>query len=252
MRIAIVGVGRLGSVLARVLSRNHEVLLIDRDYRDALAVASPIGAQAVKDLAAARTTDIAIVAVKPQHVEEVVRQIKDSPMLVSCAAGIPIGKLESWGAKNVVRIMPNICAGAGEAVIAYALHQEMEKKERFFLGVFSSAGICIRAEESHLDTITAVSGSGPAFVAFFAAAMIEEAARNGLEREVAEKIVAQTFLGTGKLMRKGWSTGKIIEAVATPGGTAAEGLKALGRKKAGLAMREAVRKAFGRARKLGD
>ncbi|MFH0884627.1 MAG: pyrroline-5-carboxylate reductase [Candidatus Micrarchaeota archaeon] len=251
MRIAIIGIGRLGSVFARALSRSHELLLIDRDFESARVVASELGAQPVKDIAQARTCDMVIIAVKPVHVEEVVRQVLDAPLIVSCAAGIPIKKLESYGAERVIRVMPNICAEVSEAVIAYALHPEVEKKEKVFLTAFSSLGLCIKTDESHLDPITAASGSGPAFVAFFAEAMIEEATKSGLNRETAEKCVAQTFLGTGRLMRSGWSTKKIIETVANPGGTTEAGLKMLDQKGANKAIHEAIRFATNKTRELG-
>jgi pyrroline-5-carboxylate reductase len=251
MRIAIVGIGRLGTVFARVLSRKHELLLVDRDFENARNVAADIGAQPIKDILLAKEAEMVIVAVKPAHVEEVIRQIKDAPLIVSCAAGVPIRKLESWGADNVIRIMPNICAEVEEAVIAYSLHPEVEKKEKVFLTAFSSLGLCIKTDESHLDPITAASGSGPAFIAFFAEAMIEEAVRNGLVRETAEKCVAQTLVGTGKLMLSGWSTRKIRETVASPGGTTEAGLKMLEEKKANKAIHEAVGFATQKARELG-
>src|SRR5262249_30204608 len=151
-------------------------------------------------------------------------EVKEARLLVSCAAGVPIRKLESWGARKVIRIMPNICAEVGEAVIAYSLHPEAEAREKDFLTAVSALGMGIKTDESHLDPITATSGSGPAFVAFFAEAMIEEAVRNGLERETAERCVAQTLLGTGLLMKSGWSTERIRKTVASPGGTTESGL----------------------------
>lgn len=251
MRIAIVGVGRLGSVFARALSKNHELLLLDRDFENARNVASDLGAQPVKDISLTSQTEMVIVAVKPAHMEEVIKQVKDAPLIVSCAAGVPIKKLESWGANNVIRIMPNICAEVEEAVIAYSLHPEVERKEKVFLTVFSSLGLCIKTDESHLDPITAASGSGPAFIAFFAEAMIEEAARNGLSRETAERCVAQTLVGTGKLMLEGWTSKKIIETVASPGGTTEAGLKMLEEKKVHKAIHDAVGFATAKARELG-
>lgn len=251
MRIAIIGVGRLGSVFARVMTKGHELLLYDRDFAHAREVASEIGALPLKDMAEAKACDMAIVTVKPAHVEEVVRQLKGAQLIVSCAAGVPIRKLESCGAERVIRVMPNICAEVGEAVIAYSLHPETERKEKVFLTAFSSLGLCIKTDESHLDPITAASGSGPAFVAFFAEAMIEEAVRSGLTRETAEKCVAQTFLGTGKLMRSGWGAKKIIETVASPGGTTEAGLKMLESKGANKAIHDAVRFAANKARELG-
>ncbi len=251
MRIAIVGVGRLGSVFARVLSKSHEVLLVDREQRHAAELAAEVCAQPVKDLNSVLTADMIVVAVKPAHVEEVIRQVKGAPLIVSCAAGVTIDRMESWGARNVIRVMPNICAEVGAAVIAYSLHPEVERKEKVFLTAFSSLGLCIKTAESHLDPITAASGSGPAFLAFVAQAMIEEAERSGLDRATAEKCVAQTLLGTGKLMRSGWSAQRIIETVASPGGTTEEGLAMLRERGADRAMHEAIRLAAAKARGIG-
>jgi len=251
MRIAIVGIGRLGSVFARVLSKSHEVLLIDREQKRSSELAAEICAQPVKDLSSVLTADMIILAVKPSHMEEVIGQVKGAPLIVSCAAGVSIGQMESWGARNIIRVMPNICAEVGSAVIAYSLHPEVERKEKPFLTAFSSLGLCIKTAESHLDPITAASGSGPAFLAFIAQAMIDEAERSGLDRETAEKCVAQTLLGTGKLMRSGWSAKRIVDTVASPGGTTEAGLRMLGERGADKAIHEAIRLATAKAKSIG-
>lgn len=251
MRVAIIGVGRMGSVFARVLSRWHEVALIDRDSKIAHDLAAELGALALKEPSEARKYEIVIVAVKPAQVEEVVRSISDAPLIVSCAAGVPIKKLEHYGAKKIIRIMPNICAEYGEAVIAYSLHPESEDAEKKFLTVFKDLGLCLKCDESHLDPITAASGSGPAFIAFFAEAMIDEAVAQGITREVAQKIVAQTLVGTGRLMLNGWATDKIKETVASPGGTTEAGLKMLQSRGTNHAIHEAIRFATNKAREIG-
>ncbi len=251
MRIAIIGVGRLGSVFASVLSRSHEVLLIDADFKRAAEVAASLGARAAKDIKNALDFEIVIIAVKPQNVEQVVREIGSAQLLVSCAAGVPISKLESWGAQRVIRIMPNICAEVQSAVIAYCLHPEAEKKEKVFLTAFASLGLCVKTDETHLDPITAISGSGPAFVALLANAMIEQAVSEGLDEELAERAVAQTLVGTGKLMLAGWTTKKIIETVASPGGTTEAGLKMLDKAGATKAVKDAVAFATAKAKEIG-
>lgn len=251
MRIAVIGIGRLGSVFARALSERHELLLVDKDFERTKIFAQDIGAEPVRDIASAKACDLALIAVKPAHLEEVVRQLAGSPLIVSCAAGIPIRKLESWGARSVIRMMPNICAEVEEAVMAYSLHPEAEPKEKLFLTAFSPLGLCIKTDESHLDPITAASGSGPAFMAFFAEAMIQEAVANGLHPETAEKAVAQTMVGTGKLILSGWSPKRIRETVASPGGTTEAGLKMLEAKEANKAIHEAIRFAAAKARELG-
>ncbi len=241
MKIAIVGVGRLGSVFARVFSKAHEVMLIDREYERVLSVAAETGAKPEKDLANASQCEIVVVAVKPEHLKDVIEQVRDARLIISCASGVSIRTMESWGAKSVIRIMPNICAEANEAVIAYALHPENEKKVKPFLTAFSYLGMCMRTDESHLDPLAAVSGSGPAFVAFLAQAMVDEAVAQGLNEELASKAVAQTMIGTGKMMLSGWPTKLIIETVASPGGATEDGLKMLDEKKTNKAIHEAIR-----------
>ncbi|MBI5223529.1 pyrroline-5-carboxylate reductase [Candidatus Micrarchaeota archaeon] len=251
MRIGIIGTGRLGSVLARAFSRNHEVVVYDKDYEKAKEAGLNAGALATKNIKDFLTFDIVVAAVKPAQVEEVIKQIKDANLIVSPAAGVPISKIEKWGAKNVIRIMPNIAAEVYEAVIAYSLHQESESKEKIFLAAFSALGLCIKTEETQLDPITAASGSGPAFVAFFAKAMMDEAIEQGLNRELARKVVAQTLVGTGKMMLSSWTEDKIISTVASPGGTTEAGLKMLEEKGAKKAICDAIRFATEKARELG-
>lgn len=251
MRIAIIGVGRLGTVIAKALSQNNEVILLDRHPEDLVTLAGDVGAKATDDISATKFVDIVVLCVKPAQVEEVVRSLPETNLVVSCAAGIPIKKLEGWGAKNTIRIMPNICAEVGQAVIAYAMHAETERKEKVFLAAFNALGMCLKVDESHIDPITAASGSGPAFMAYFAQAMIEEAVAHGLTEEDAELVVAQTLIGTGTLMKSGWTTKKIKDTVASPGGTTEAGLKMLDAKGANRAIHEAVRFATAKARELG-
>ncbi|MFH1785475.1 MAG: pyrroline-5-carboxylate reductase [Candidatus Micrarchaeota archaeon] len=251
MRIAIVGVGRLGAIIARALSEHHEVILVDRHPEKLVTLATDVGAKATDDMNVAKFVDIVVISVKPTQMEEVIKKLPETNLLVSCAAGIPLRKLESWGAKNVIRIMPNICAEVDQAVIAYAMHTETERKQKVFLTAFTALGMCIKVDEHQLDPITAVSGSGPAFVAYFAQAMIEEAILQGLSEEDAELVIAQTLVGTGTLMKSGWSAQKIIETVASPGGTTEEGLKMLEEKGTSKAIHNAVKFATAKAKELG-
>ncbi|VVC04486.1 Pyrroline-5-carboxylate reductase [Candidatus Bilamarchaeum dharawalense] len=251
MRIAIIGVGRLGTIIAKALSEHNEVILVDKHPEDLVTLAGDVGAKATDDMTVTKFVDIAVISVKPTQVEEVIKKIPEANLIVSCAAGIPIKKLESWGAKNIIRIMPNICAEVDQAVIAYAMHTETERKEKVFLTAFTALGMCLKVDEQHLDPITATSGSGPAFMAYFAQAMIEEAVANGLTEEDAELVVAQTLIGTGTLMKSGWTTKKIIETVASPGGTTEAGLKMLDEKGTNKAIHTAVKFATEKAKELG-
>ncbi len=249
MKIALIGIGRLGKVLANTLSKKHEMILVDRDYSETKQSSEKTGAKAVKDLAEIKNPEMIIIAVKPAQVQEVVKQITGTPIVVSCAAGIPIRKLEEWGAKNIVRIMPNIAAECNQAAIAYTTNNE--KNEKIFLTAFSNVGLCIKVNETDMDPITAVSGSGPAFLAFFAQAMMEEAVAQGLDQKTAQKAIGQTLIGTGKLMLTDWDPKKIMETVASPGGTTEAGLKMLEADKANETIKKAIKFATEKARELG-
>lgn len=249
MRIAIIGIGRLGSVIARALAEHHEIILVDHQPENLVTISNEIGAKATNDVSVTKYVDIVVISVKPAQVEAVLKTIPETNLIVSCAAGIPLKKLEGWGAKNVIRIMPNICAEVDQAVIAYTMKKETEPKEKIFLTAFSALGMCLKVDEDHLDPITAVSGSGPAFLAYLAQAMIDAAISQGLSEEDAELVVAQNLVGTGTLMKSGWSTKKIIEMVASPGGTTEAGLKILG--ETNKSIHEAIKFATAKARELG-
>lgn len=251
MRIGIIGAGRLGTVFARALAKEHEVLITDRNMDNVKKLSTDTGVKPVKNIRDMLKMEIIIVAVKPANVGEVIAEIKEAPIIVSCAAGIPIKKLESFGSRNIIRIMPNIAAEVNEAVIAYCLHPEIEHKEKVFLTAFSALGLCIKIDESQIDPITAASGSGPAFIAYFAQAMIDEAVAQGLHPSIALKAVAQTLVGTGKLMLNGYDTKKVIDTVASPGGTTEAGLKMLEEKGVKKAIREAAGFSTQKARELG-
>ena len=251
MRIGIIGAGRLGTVFARALSKEHEVLITDRDMDIVKKLSIDTGVKPIKNISDMTGLEMVIVAVKPAAVGEVISSLKDAPLIVCAAAGLPIRKLESFGSRNIIRIMPNIAAEVNEAVIAYSFHSEIEHKEKVFLTAFSSLGVCIKVDESHIDPITALSGSGPAFIAYFAQAMVDEAIAQGLHPNIALKAVAQTLIGTGKLMLHGYDTKKVIDTVASPGGTTEAGLKMLDQKGVKGAIRDAVNFSTQKAREIG-
>ena len=147
--------------------------------------------------------------------------------------------------------MPNICIDVNEAVIGYSVSKEAASYEKDFLSIFAPVGLCIKVEEKDLDPITAASGSGPAFIAHVAKAMIEHSVQDGLSREVATKAVSQTLVGVGKMLQAGWSADQIMATVASPGGATAEGLKHLADNKTDKLIKEAMKFTTSKARELG-
>lgn len=251
MKIAIIGVGRLGTVFAKAISKKHSVILVDPNSPNLSELASKIHAKILNSPSEISDVDFAIISVKPSYVGDVASSLPKSIPIISCAAGLPISKIQSFGPKKIIRIMPNICIDVDEATIAYSLSHEALSLENSFLSIFNSLGLCIKIDETDLDPITAASGSGPAFIAYFAKAMIEQSVSDGLSEEVAKKAVAQTLIGVGKMLQSGWDSQKLIETVASPGGITETGLKMLSQNKTDSSIKEALKFATAKAREIG-
>ncbi|MGI8493376.1 MAG: pyrroline-5-carboxylate reductase [Acidimicrobiales bacterium] len=212
--------------------------------------AEPVAAEAV------------IVAVKPADAEVACGSIaRLSPRRVlSVMAGIPLSKLETWLAPReparapaVVRAMPNTPAliGVGAAAIAAGTHAGGEDVE-WAKGVLSSVGTVVQLPERLLDAVTGLSGSGPAYVFFFAEALIDAGAAVGLAPEVSRDLVIQTLLGSARLLAESGDTPESLRAAVTsPGGTTAAGLRALEAAAFRNAILDAVAAATERSRELG-
>lgn len=251
MKIAIVGVGRLGSVFARILSKKHSLILIDKNPDSISSLGNELSCKISSKETDANDCDLIVLCVKPSYIQEVVSKLNPQKLIVSSAAGISINKLESYGSKSVIRIMPNICAEVSSAFIAYSYNENAKSFVGKFLEVFSDLGLCILVDESKLDPITAVSGSGPAFLAYIAQTISESAISEGLDKKTAELAIAQTMLGTAKLLLNGWDTNKIISTVASPGGTTEAGLKLLDSEGVKKTINKMIKNSIEKARELG-
>jgi pyrroline-5-carboxylate reductase len=255
-KIAIIGGGRLGSALALALAKKHKVVVSDPNGEQlfALTKKSKNIDTVMVNSEAADAAPIVVLAVKPAAIARAVETMKSSlpgKLVISCAAGTPIRKIEAAGGERVIRAMPNLCLEVGEAMIAYSLGSKTgPEDETRFLALFSPLGKCVRVEEKDINAITAASGSGPAFTAFFAKAVADAAAESGLSPETAKIAVAQTLVGTGKLILAGKSPDDIIHAVASPGGTTEAGLKSLEEKGVKDALKSAIAEAIKKAKEL--
>lgn len=260
--IGIIGVGRLGSVFARILhKKGYELILIDKNKESLELIKNELKERIkISDrIAEAAHLELVIVSVKPGYVEEVMRELSSNKppavtqLIISCAAGIPIKKLETWSNEaNIIRIMPNICIEAEAAVIAYTKGTITNgSSQNKFFNVFWDLGKCIEVNEELIDPLTAASGSGPAFIAYFADAMIKETVKEGVSLETATAAVSQTLIGVGKMMQNNWSSEKIMQTVASPGGTTEAGLKMLDQGNVKITISKAMNQATQKARELG-
>ncbi len=182
---------------------------------------------------AAAECDIIVLAVKPQNMAAVLAEVAGSitgeKTVVSIAAGITLSYLSSkLGTKKLVRVMPNTPALVQEGMSVMSLCECFSDKDISLVrDIFMSIGRVLTLPEKYMNAVTALSGSGPGFIALFVEAMIESGVKVGLRRDNAAELAVQTLLGTARLLDTGMAPDKLREMVTSPGGTTAAGLKVL-------------------------
>ncbi len=210
-----------------------------------------------------KKSDILILAVKPQILKEVLRDIRalvgSDKLVISVAAGVPISIMDGVlrGKSNkkfsVVRTMPNTPALVQEGVTAIASNEHVSKNGvKIVHRIFEAVGRTIDVEEEHLDAVTGLSGSGPAYIFMLIEALSDGGVKMGLSREVANTLAIQTMLGSAKLAREsGKHPGELKDMVTSPAGTTISGLHALEEGSLRTTMMNAVEEATLRSRELG-
>ena len=264
-KIGVIGAGKIGSAIARGIIQAGLVKkenVMASDVSDALrqAVAQELGIKATADnRELCDFADILILAVKPQVVEPVAREIGKNlghaKLLVSVAAGVPLARIETHlepGAR-VVRVMPNIpcVVGAGASGFAAGAHATPADLQKVG-AILNSFGVGMAVEEKYLDAVTGLSGSGPAYVFLFMEALADGGVQMGLTREVALKLSVQTVYGAARLaLESKKHLGELKDEVASPGGTTIAGIYAL--EKGGFrgTVMDAVASATQRSQELG-
>jgi pyrroline-5-carboxylate reductase len=196
-----------------------------------------------------------VVAVKPGDVAAACGAIGSPDRVLSIAAGVTLSQLEAAlpDGAPVVRAMPNTPAlvGAGAAAIAPG-RAAGEGDLAWAEGILGSVGTVVRLDESLLDAVTGLSGSGPAYIFLVVEALIDAGVLAGLPRPVSAALVSQTVLGSAKLVAESGQTPEALRAAVTsPGGTTAAGLRELERAGVRAALLDAVMAATERSRELG-
>lgn len=207
----------------------------------------------------AGVADVVVLAVKPQILlgvlDEIAGEIGDA-LVISLAAGVPLGGIESRLAPGarVIRAMPNtpVVVESGATALAAgsrASASDFELAKR----LFDAVGITAIVDESQLDAVTALSGSGPAYVFLMIEALSDAGVKAGLPRAVSQLLAAQTLLGSARLLLEtGDHPAKLREMVTSPGGTAITGLYVLEERGLRAAIIAAVEAAAKRSRELGE
>jgi pyrroline-5-carboxylate reductase len=201
--------------------------------------------------------DIIILAVKPQNMEDVLGEIADGvteeKTVVSIAAGITLSYLGSkLRTKKLIRVMPNTPAIVQEGMSVMSLCDCFYGREVDIVkSILMSVGRVLLMPERYMDAVTALSGSGPGFIALFVEALTESGVAMGIGKADALALAIQTLLGTAKLLDTGMSPEKLREMVTSPGGTTAAGLRVFEEKRLMSIVSEALGAARRRAEELG-
>jgi len=204
-----------------------------------------------------KENDMIILAVKPQDIRGVLEKagslIGSDAILISIAAGVRIEAIAKFAKCKIARAMPNTCAQAGEAVTALSFNQKMNENDISLVrDLFGSAGESVVVDEKLMDAVTAVSGSGPAYIYLVMESMIQAGIDLGLSPEDARLLVLQTVKGAAvTAMESGEKPEVLRERVTSPGGTTQAALKTLEAKGVRGAIMDAVKAAEKRSKELG-
>jgi pyrroline-5-carboxylate reductase len=255
----------MGAALARGvinggLVEARSVTVFDLDSSKVLRLTADLGVQAAASGAELlEKADTVVLAVKPQvmrqTLEELAPQVRPEHLFISIAAGIPISLMEKAlpNTRRFIRVMPNTPAmvglgATGVAPGAGATAFDIEST----LAIFSSVGVAFQVEENQIDSVTGLSGSGPAYVFHLMEALSAAGQANGLAPEVAEKLALQTVLGAAVMAREtGVAFAELRRQVTSPKGTTEAGLNTLAEGGFVDLIGRAVTRATERGRELG-
>jgi pyrroline-5-carboxylate reductase len=264
-RVAFLGAGNMGEALIKGLTQSGLVPAGSITASDPRAdhlghIAERYAIKALADnLALVRGADVIILAVKPQIMAAVLKEIApvvdEGKLLISIAAGVSTRKLRDHLGKpaRLIRVMPNTPALVLEGVTAIARAEGLKPGDlEAAQELFAAVGKVVVLDESAMDAVTGLSGSGPAYVAMTIEALADGGVKMGLDRATAMTLAAQTVLGSARLiLDTGVHPGQLKDMVSSPGGTTIAGIAAL--EECGLrrALIQAVERATLRSRELG-
>ncbi|MET0894655.1 MAG: pyrroline-5-carboxylate reductase [Acidimicrobiia bacterium] len=265
MNVGLLGGGRMGEALALGLvaagfdPTEIAIAEIDPERRHALEAAVPGARVGPAPAWVAADVEVLIVALKPHHVVEALAQcsttLPEHALVLSIAAGVSIDTLEAAApGRPVVRAMPNTPALVGRAASAIT-GGELATEDDLLLAerILGSVGMVVRVPEDHLDAVTALSGSGPAYLFLLAESMVEAGVLVGLPRDTADALVRQTLLGAAALLDEtGDSPEALRAAVTSPGGTTAAAIKELEAHGFRSSVSYAIEAAAARSRELAE
>jgi pyrroline-5-carboxylate reductase len=264
-KVGFVGGGNMGEALIRGLVESNlvpadAIVVSDVRRERTRQLADQYGVRALEGNAALVTeADVVILAVKPQIMAPVLREampaLTNRPLLISLAAGVSTATIQSVLGKypRLIRVMPNTPALVLQGVTAIARTAGLDVDDlETAQEIFAAVGKVVVLDEDHMDAVTGLSGSGPAYVAIVIESLADGGVKMGLDRATAMTLATQTVLGAATLLSEtGLHPGALKDMVSSPGGTTIAGIAALEEGGIRTTFIRAVERATLRSRELG-
>lgn len=261
-RIGFIGGGKMAeAIIAGVTEKRPdlEVYVFDIDEKRLMLLEESYGITAMRSIEElARQASVLLLAVKPQVLGKVLEAnqafFNEDHLLISIAAGITLSAMEALATKSrIIRIMPNTPALIGRGASVLCSNTASDADKELTTEIFSSVGHAYWMDEKYFDAVTALSGSGPAYVYLFIEALIDAGVNQGLPRDVARKLALDTVIGSAMMVdATGKHPGELKDMVTSPGGTtirAVETLEELGLRNTII---KAISAAAQRSKELGE
>ncbi|MBS3131391.1 pyrroline-5-carboxylate reductase [Candidatus Woesearchaeota archaeon] len=234
-KLGFIGSGKMATALMKSLSGSqYAISASDRSREKIKGLEKSLKIKAFSDnISLAKHSDIIFICVKPQDIEAVLDEIKEAAkgkLIVSIAAGISLAFIrKKLSSSRIIRVMPNVLCDVGKMAAAFSLGKGADREDAVEIKkILGFSGISFEVREKELDAVTAVSGSGPAFVAYLIRCFINKGKEMELSDEISKALALQTIEGTAKMLsEKGIRPEELIKMVMSPNGTTYAGMQVL-------------------------
>ncbi|NLX01923.1 MAG: pyrroline-5-carboxylate reductase [Syntrophomonadaceae bacterium] len=262
--LGIIGCGNMANAIVKGLSKDkagfQDILVNDINQEKALAFAREYGVKAVDYETLWKECNTVILAVKPYQVKEVLNAGRGhwhpDQLIISIAAGIKLASMEvaTDNLLPVIRVMPNTPCLVGQGIAAVAVGSKAAEADiDIVMHIFNSLGTIVKIDEKYMDAVTAVSGSGPAYVFLVVEAFMNAALQIGLDINLARELVIETMKGSLEMLEQSGEHPAVLrQDVSSPGGTTIAGIRQLEENGIRKAFFDAVEMAYNRSIELSS
>lgn len=263
-QLGVIGAGNMATAILRgVIDTkalpHNAIVAYDPDIKREQIMALEFGILCAQDARMPGSCPHVLLSVKPQMMDTVLEQIADviqpDTTVISIAAGVNSAQIDKklGGKGHIIRVMPNtpMLVGAGVSAVSAGPRSSAEDVH-WVQRLFAASGLTVVMDESTLDAVTGLSGSGPAYLFYLIEAMTQAGVREGIDPDIAEMLATQTCIGAGKLLAQTRKAPEDLRRmVTTPGGTTEAAVNLLDERKVRDSIAEAISRATERSRELG-